>query len=61
MRTKQGGGIFPDLTSVMIRDGLTHDFAGSTIIYTITRKQAEDVASELKSEFKLDYVHSQQI
>ncbi|KAJ3643204.1 hypothetical protein Zmor_025928 [Zophobas morio] len=45
---KSSGGVFKDLNKFMSYEGATWKFSGSTIIYCITRKETEELATILK-------------
>ena len=48
--TEKRGKIVEDLKTLMIRNGASFDFEGATIIYCPTKKIAEEVDRQLKSE-----------
>ena len=48
---KSSGGVFKDLNKFMSYEGATWKFSGSTIIYCITRKETEELATILKGKY----------
>ena len=48
--TEKRGKVVEDLKTLMIRNGASFDFEGATIIYCPTKKIAEEVDRQLKSE-----------
>ena len=47
----KSGSVYKDVRSQMVQSGNTLDFEGPTIVYCPTRKAAEEVQNNVKSQY----------